>query len=136
MSEEAATIHQLHRVRVLVAGEDPVFVARAAGELTALGFDVMSTTAPGRTAELAALQRVNVVLLDASSGLAAAVATASALDGLPHRVQIVLSGRPGRATSKLGYDVVDPSANGEDLAAAVHRAYRRAPLRTEWVGRT
>jgi CheY-like chemotaxis protein len=60
---DSATVHQLRPVRVLVAGHDPVFVARAANELSALGFEVMSTTSAEQAAQLAELQRVNVVLL-------------------------------------------------------------------------
>src|SRR6476620_11157630 len=74
---ETASVHQLRPVRVLVAGADPEFVERATFELAAFGFDVMSTTAVESTVELALLQRVNVVLLDASRGVAAAAATAS-----------------------------------------------------------
>jgi DNA-binding NarL/FixJ family response regulator len=133
---EVATIHQLHPVRVLVAGDDPLFVSRVAAELITLGFNVMSTTAPGRAAELAALQRVNVVLLDVSGGLATAVSTASALDALPHRVQVVLFGRHGRAATKLGYELVDPGASGAELAAVVQRAYRGGPSRVGRVGRS
>ena len=121
---DTATVHQLRPVRVLVAGDDPVFVARATTELSALGFEVMSTASRGRIAEIAELQRVNVVLLDVAGGVAAAAATASALDALPHRVQVLLAGRRSPGTRRLGYEVVQPDASGQELATAVHRAYR------------
>ena len=124
---EVATIRQLRPVRVLVAGGDVGFVARASDELSALGFDVMSTLGADRVAELAALQRVNVVLLDASGGVTAAAAVASTIDALPQRVSVLLAGGRGRATARLGYEFVAHSASAEELAAAVHRAYRGGP---------
>jgi hypothetical protein len=126
---DIASVHQLRPVRVLVAGGDPAFVRRATDQLTVLGFDVMSTTTPSRAAELAALQRVNVVLLDATSGVTAAAAIASALDALPGRVEVLLAGNGGHATRRLGYQVVRATATGEELAAAVHRAYHGDPSR-------
>ena len=90
----------------------------------------MSTTTASRAAELAALQRANVVLLDTTSGVAAAAITASALDALPQRVQVLLAGNGGHGTRRLGYDVVRATASGEELAAAVHRAYRGGPSRS------
>jgi len=126
---DVATIHQLRPVRVLVAGGDPLFVHRATRELTGLGFDVMSTTMTERTTEIAAMQRANVVLLDASSGVTAAAALAAALDALPHGVRVLLAGDGGRGARRLGYEVVGPDATGEELAAAVHRAYRGGPAR-------
>jgi hypothetical protein len=124
-----ASIHQLRPVRVLVAGVDAEFVQRATMELEALGFDVISTTAAELTVELASLQRVNVVLLDASRGVAAAAATASALDALPQRVRVLLAGSV-RGARRLGYEVVGADASGEELAAAVHRAYHGGTSRS------
>jgi len=127
---DVASVHQLRPVRVLVAGSDAAFVKRATDELLLLGFDVMSTTTAWRAAELAALQRVNVVLLDATSGVTAAAATASALDALPQRVEVLLAGNGSHATRRLGYEVVKSTVSGEELAAAVHRAYRGGPSRS------
>jgi hypothetical protein len=126
---DVATVHQLRPVRVLVAGNDPAFVARATEELLALGFAVISTTTAQQTAELAALHSVNVVLLDVSGGVAAAAATASVVDALPQRVHVLLAGKRSNGTRRLGYEVVRPDAPGEELAAAVHRAYRDGPHR-------
>jgi CheY-like chemotaxis protein len=127
---DLASVHQLRPVRVLVVGADPTFVRRATDALSLLGFDVMSTTTASRAAELAALQRVNVVLLDATSGVAAAASAASAIDGLPHRVEVLLAGNGSHGTRRLGYDVVKATASGEELAAAVHRAYHDGPWRS------
>ena len=126
---DVASVHQLRPIRVLVAGDDALFVARTADKLTAFGFEVMSTESPSRVAELAALQRVNVVLLDASRGVSAAVATASTLDAMALRVTVLLAGGRGRTAARLGYDVVTPTASAEELATAVHRVYRAGPRR-------
>jgi DNA-binding NtrC family response regulator len=128
---DAASVHLLRPVRVLVAGGDRRFVARATDELSALGFDVMSTTTNARVAELTTLQRINVVLLDASGGVAAAAALAATLDALPQRVRVLLAGGRGRAAARLGYEFVQQSASAEELAAAVHRAYRGGPRQAE-----
>ena len=124
---DLASVHQLRPVRVLVVGGDPAFVRRATDALSLLGFDVMSTASLSRAAELAALQRANVVLLDATSGVAAAASAASAIDGLPHPVEVVLAGNGSHATRRLGYEVVKATASGEELAAAVHRAFSGGP---------
>jgi DNA-binding response OmpR family regulator len=126
---DVASVHQLHPVRVLVAGDDERFVARTTETLTALGFDVISTTSAARAPELAAVERVNVVLLDASRGVSAAAATASALDALPSRVSVLLAGGRGRTAARLGYDVIGLTASAEELCAAVHGAYRGRPRR-------
>ena len=127
---DIASVHQLRPVRVLVAGGDPAFVRRATDQLSVLGFDVMSTTMASRAVELAGLQRVNVVLLDTTSGVTAAAAIASALEALPQRVEVLLAGNGGHATVRLGFHVVKATASGEELAAAVHRAYRGGPSRS------
>ena len=93
-----------------------------------LGFDAMSTTRRHRVARLAALERVNVVILETSGGLRSAAALASALDELPHRVSVLLAGPADRSVARLGYDVIDLQAPVHQLAAAVHRAYRGGPL--------
>jgi hypothetical protein len=92
-----------------------------------LGFDAMSTTRADRVREVAAIERVNVVILEFSGGLAAAAAIASSLDGLPHRVEVVLAGRHGKAARRLGYEVIDPGGSADELAGAVYRAYRGGP---------
>jgi len=126
---DKATVRQLRPVRVLVASSDPAFVGRTTGALAAVGFHVMSTTAATRVPELAAVQRVNVVVLDASGGVAAAAALASTLDALPQRVRVLLAAGRGRSAARLGYENVNASASAEELAAAVHRAYRGGPRR-------
>jgi hypothetical protein len=128
---DVAAITLLRPVRVLVAGDDDMVIGRLRDDLLKLGFHAMSTTRPSRAAELAAIERVNVVILDTSGGLGAAASTASALEALPQRVRVLLAGPRGRAVNKLGYDLVDPKGPLEDLAAAVHRAYRGGPLPAE-----
>src|SRR4051794_19616900 len=94
-----------------------------------MGFDVVAATGPIEVVELAAAERANVVVLDASGGLRAAAALAAALDALPHRVRVVLAATKTPAASRLGYDVIHIDASAADLAAAVHRAYRDGPAR-------
>jgi len=117
-------------VRVLIAGDDGLLVEQLHSELVRLGFHAMRTTRPERVPELAAVERVNVVILEFSSGLAAAVATASSLDSLGQRVEVILAGRRGKAARRLGYEVIDVGGSAEELAAAVHRAYRGGPAAT------
>jgi hypothetical protein len=116
-------------VRVLVAGADAAVVGHLREELLRMGFHTMSTTRRSRVADLAAVERVNVVILELSGGIGAAIAAASAIEALPHRVRILLAGSRDRAARKLGYEVVDPAGPSEELAAAVHHAYRGGPLR-------
>jgi hypothetical protein len=132
---DIATVHQLRPVRVLVSGSDPEYVMRATDELTALGFEVMSTTSAERTAELATVQRANVVVLDTSRSLASAATVAAASDALPQPVRVLLAGNRDRSTRSLGYEVVPSQATGEELAAAVHRVYQGASPRTRRFGR-
>jgi DNA-binding NarL/FixJ family response regulator len=127
VAEQAASIRLLRPVRVLVAGDDHGFVTRASSALLELGFDVMSVIRTDKVAEFAAVQRVNVVLLDVSGGLAAAAATASVLDALPQRIRVVLAGAEHRSVRRLGYAVIERQALPEELAAAVHQAYRGGP---------
>jgi hypothetical protein len=115
-------------VRVLVAGDDSLVVNGLCEDLMRLGFDAMSTTRRHRVARLAAIERANVVILETSGGLRAAAALAGALDELPHRVRVLLASPDGRSAGRLGYDVIDPGAPIQQLAAAVHRAYRAGPL--------
>jgi len=129
--DAAAGVTLLRPVRVLVAGGDSEVVGHLRDDLLRLGFHTMSTTRQSRVADLAAVERVNVVILEVSGGLSLAAATASALEALPQRVRVLLAGARGRAAAKLGYDVIDPHGPAEELAAAVHRAYRSGPLRAE-----
>jgi hypothetical protein len=117
-------------VRVLIAGDDGELVAHLRNELVRLGFDAMWTTRVESVPELAEGERVNVVILEFSGGLAAAAATASSLEALPQRVEVVFAGRHGKAARRLGYEVIDPSGSAEELAGAIHRAYRGGPAAT------
>jgi len=124
---DTAAVALLRPIRVLVTGADDATVARLRDDLLRTGFQAMSTSRVSRAAELAAVERVNVVILETSGGLAATAATASAVEGLPHRVRVLLAGPRVRASRNLGYDIVDPSGPVEELAAAVHRVYRGGP---------
>ena len=114
---------------MLIAGEDGFLVEALCDQLLRLGFQAMSTTRHHRVAKLAAVERVNVVILETSGGLTAAAAMAGALDALPHRVRVLLACPHDSSAARLGYDVVDPHSSSEELAAAIHRAYRGGPVR-------
>ena len=128
MADGGATVRLLRPIRVLVAGEDDRIVNALCDDLLRLGFQAMCTTRPERVAKLAALERVNVVILETSGGLRAAASMAASLDELPHRVRVLLACDGAGASTHLGYAVVDPGAASEELAAAVHRAYRGGPV--------
>jgi hypothetical protein len=130
-----AEVRLLRPVRVLVAGDDGLVVSNLCEDLMRLGFDAMSTTRRHRVARLAALERVNVVILETSAGLRAAAALAGALDELAHPVRVVLASSNDRSAARLGYDVIDPRAPIQELAAAVHRAYRSGPARASRASR-
>ena len=130
MAEAVASVQLLRPVRVLIAGDDSALVTRLRDDLVRLGFHAMATTRTDGVAELAAVERANVVILEFSGGLAAAAATAHAIEALPQRVQVALAGRRGKAARRLGYEVIDPSGPAEELAAAVHRVYRGGPAVT------
>ena len=125
MAEHQAVVRLLRPIRVLVAGHDGFVVDGLCHDLLRLGFQTMATTRPDRVAKLAAIERVNVVVIETSGGVAAAARTASALDELPHRVRLVLVSAAGSGAGQLGYDVIDVEAPAEDLAEAVTRAYHR-----------
>ena len=127
MPEGVATVRLLRPVRVLVAGDDDLVVNALCDDLLRLGFQAMSTTRHQRVAQLAAIERVNVVILETSGGLAATAAMAGSLDELPHRVRVLFACAHDSSAAELGYDVVDPGASAEELAVAVHRAYRGGP---------
>jgi hypothetical protein len=124
---DTAAVLLLRPVRVLVAGNDPLFVMNTVTSLGVLGFHAVAATSLDRAIEVALEERVNVVVLDVSGGLAAAVATAAALDALSLRVRVVLAGTSRKVWS-LGYDVVDTTGPPEALAATVLRAFRGGPL--------
>jgi hypothetical protein len=126
---DGATVRLLRPVRVLVAGNDGFLVDGLCHDLLRLGFQAMATTRPERVAKLAAIERVNVVIIETSGGLAAAASLAGALDELPHRVRVLFACEPGGSAARLGYEIIDPEAPAEQLAAAVHRAYRGGPVR-------
>jgi hypothetical protein len=128
VADVLAPVRLLRPVRVVVAGDDERLVDALCDELLRLGFQAMSTTRPERVAKLARLERANVVILDTSGGLAAAASLAGSLDELPHRVRVLFACPPESPAARLGYDIVDPGAASEQLAAAVHRAYRGGPV--------
>jgi hypothetical protein len=129
VADPTARVRLLHPVRVLVCGEDERFVARASADLHRLGFDVVAATGPVNITELATSERANVVLLDAYDGLTAAAAKAASLEALPRAVQVLLATGKKSSATRLGFDVVDPRASAEELAAAVHRVFREGPAR-------
>jgi hypothetical protein len=129
VADRGASVRLLRPVRVLVAGVDDLIVTALCDQLLRLGFQAMSTVRHQRVAKLAAIERVNVVILETSGGLTAAAALAGALDELPHRIRVLLACPPDSLAAQLGYDVIDPDAPAEELAAAVHRAYRGGPVR-------
>ena len=124
MAETLASIQLLRPVRVLIAGDDSDAVEYLRGELARLGFHTMSTTRLDGVPELAAVERVNVVVLEFSGGIASAASVASSIEALPQRVEVVLAGRRGKAARRLGYEVVEPGGTAEELVGAIHRAYR------------
>jgi hypothetical protein len=126
---DATAVTLLRPVRVLVAGDNTEIVGHLRDDLLKMGFHAMSTSRQSRVANLAAVERVNVVILETSGGLTAAASTASALDSLPQRVRVLLAGLLGGAAAELGYEMIDPEGSAEELAAAVHRAYRGGPVR-------
>ena len=126
---EIADVRLLRPVRVLVCGTDETFVSRASGDLLRLGFDVVAATGPAQVVDLAVAERANVVVLDASGGLRAAAALAGALEALPQRIRVLLASPRKLSAAKLGYDVIPVGSSPEELAAAVHRAYRDGPSR-------
>jgi DNA-binding response OmpR family regulator len=128
---ETAAVTLLRPVRVLVAGDDTEIVAHLRDELLRTGFHAMSTGRLSRVTELAAVERVNVVILEVSGGLSAAASTAAAVEALPQPIRVLLAGARIRGGVRLGYDTVDPHGSSEELVAAVHRAYRGGPLRAE-----
>jgi hypothetical protein len=129
MADTFAPVRLLRPIRVLVAGEDDLLVNALCDDLLRLGFQAMATTRQERVATLAAVERVNVVILETSRGLMAAATMAAALDELSHRVRVLLACSDDGSATRLGYDIVDPGAPSEALAAAVHRAYRDGPAR-------
>jgi hypothetical protein len=129
VAEGGAIVRLLRPVRVLVAGTDGFVVDGLRHDLVRLGFQAMATTRPERVAKLAAIERVNVVIIETSGGLAAAASLAGTLDELPHRVRVLFACEPGSSAERLGYDVIDPEASPAQLAAAVHRAFRGGPVR-------
>ena len=135
MADTLAPVRLLRPVRVLVAGDDDRIVNALCDDLLRLGFQAMSTTRHQRVAQLAAIERVNVVILETSGGLAAAAAMAGSLDELPHRVRVLFACDRSSSAARLGYDVVDPGASSEELAAAVHRAFRGGPVRAHRASR-
>jgi hypothetical protein len=129
VADPTGRVRLLHPIRVLVCGEDERFVARAADDLHRLGFDVVAATGPVSITDLATAERANVVLLDAYDGLTAAAAKAAALEALPRAVQVLLATGKKSSATRLGFDVVNPRASAEELAAAVHRVFRGGPAR-------
>jgi hypothetical protein len=135
VADGGAPVRLLRPVRVLVAGDDHFVVTTLCDRLVRLGFQAMSTTRHQRVAKLAAIERVNVVILETSRGLTAAAAMASALDELPQRIRVLLACSLDSSAVRLGYDIVDTDAPAEELAAAVHRAYRGGPVRASRASR-
>ncbi|HET8586742.1 MAG TPA: hypothetical protein VFM74_02595, partial [Candidatus Limnocylindria bacterium] len=115
MAEGGAAVRLLRPVRVLVAGHDAFLVDGLCHDLLRLGFQAMATTRAERVAKLAAIERVNVVIIEPSGGLAAAASLAGALDELPHRVRVLFACEPGSSAERLGYDTVDPEASPAQL---------------------
>jgi hypothetical protein len=126
---EIAGVRLLRPVRVLVCGSDDSFVSRAAADLLGMGFDVVAATGPAEVVDLAVAERANIVILDASGGLRSAAALAAALEALPQRICVLLASPKRAAAARLGYDVVPAAASADELASAVHRAYRGGPSR-------
>lgn len=84
-----SNVRRLRPVRVLVAADDPRFLAVATILLSRAEFAVESTTRLGDVVALVERDRANAVVLDATTSVAAAARCAAALARLRRAVKVV-----------------------------------------------
>jgi DNA-binding NtrC family response regulator len=87
---DTANVRPLHRQRVLVATTDRRFLRVAGFLLAREGYDVDSSRRPSELLDDIDRQLPNVVVLDGSDSLAAAVRTVAAIEALHPRVRVLI----------------------------------------------
>lgn len=128
---QAAKVHRLQPLRVLLAGRDRRFIRVTSFLLARRGYDVAQTELRD-TVAAAERHRADVVLLETGGSLASAARKLSALQALPAApgVLIVFQGREREGWA--GIPCVEKWTSVEALVGAIEAASRnRLPPSTE-----
>ena len=89
-AESESNIRRVRPVRVLVAADDPRFLAVATILLSRAGFDVFSTARLDDVVTIVERDRPNAVVLDATNAVTAAARCAAAVERLRFPVHVLV----------------------------------------------
>lgn len=119
------SVRPLHRIKVLVAARDPVFLNAATLIFRRRGFLVDAARQPTDVVARASADVPHVVVLDATGSLGWATRAASVIRASSPRVAFVLiaEGLDEPARRRLG--ILDKGRPLEELSVQVERAYFR-----------
>jgi PleD family two-component response regulator len=107
-AENGSNVRRLRPARVLVAADDPRFLAVATIVLSRAGFVVSSTSRLDHVVSLVERDRPDAVLLDATNAVTAAARCAAAVERLRFAVQVlVVSDDPAARASFARFDKWD-----------------------------
>jgi DNA-binding NtrC family response regulator len=129
------SIVRLRPIRVLLIGRDRRFLRTAEVLLRRHRCEVTSTDRPSELLDRVALQRPNIVVVDASDSLVAAARAVAALEALPSPVSavVVCDHPPDKSLRHL--HVLPKWGAFDELLSEVERRYGEvsptAPLRAE-----
>jgi PleD family two-component response regulator len=123
-SPDAAPVLRLHRVKVLLAGQDKTYLNLIRFLLTREGFIVTSVATPSKVLRAVEREQPDVVVLDGTGSLSDAARLEAAVEALQPRSRVVVVGDQSQPRLR-GFRLLPKWSPLERVVDEIERAYAR-----------